>query len=45
MYLTVFRYDDPVLSEEELIRMYLPYMMDSMSDLGSLRHTTDTAAF
>ena len=39
-----FRYDDPVLSEEELIRMYLPYMMDSMSDLGRLRHTTDTGS-
>ena len=39
-----FRYDDPVLSEEELIRMYLPYMMDSRSDLGSLRHSTDTGS-
>ncbi len=40
-----FRYDKPVLSEEELISLYIPHMMDSMSDLGRLRHTTDTGNF
>ena len=38
-----FRYDEPVLTEEEIVSLYVPYMIDAMSDLGSLRHTTDTA--
>ena len=40
-----FRYDNPVLTEEEIISLYIPYMMDSMSDLGRLRHTADAGSF
>ena len=40
-----FRYDHPVLSEDELLTLYIPHMMDSMSDLGRLRHTADTGSF
>ena len=40
-----FRYDAPVLTEEEIVSLYVPYMIDAMSDLGSLRHTTDMKNF
>ena len=32
-----------MLTEEEIVSLYVPYMIDATSDLGSLRHTTDTA--
>ncbi|MCI8284111.1 MAG: PolC-type DNA polymerase III [Firmicutes bacterium] len=40
-----FRYENTALSEEEIIRLFIPYMMESMSDLGGLRHTADMGSF